>query len=84
MAYNHARSDHEILNHLDFTVMFVDECHSVKNEKANLYKALSSFKCKLRYGMTGTAVQNSYNELWAILHWVSPDELGSSSHYYQA
>lgn len=34
-----------------------------------------------RFGLTGTAIQNSYNELWTILDWTNPGKLGTSKQW---
>ncbi|KAL0065440.1 hypothetical protein AAF712_007504 [Marasmius tenuissimus] len=41
-----------------------------------LAKAYHRFECTRRYGLTGTAIQNSYDELWTILDWTNPGYLG--------
>ncbi len=41
-----------------------DEAHMLKNEKTKLYKAAVRLPTRLRYGRTGTPMQNDYKELW--------------------
>lgn len=55
----------------------VDEAHRVKNPRSKITRAYHQFVCKRRFGLTGTAIQNSYNELWTILDWTNPGQLGS-------
>ena len=31
----------------------------------------------LRFGLTGTLIQNSYDEMWSILDWTNPGRLGT-------
>ena len=38
-------------------VAFFDEAHKLKNKKSQTYQACSELKTKLRYGLTGTAMQ---------------------------
>jgi SNF2 family DNA or RNA helicase len=35
------------------------------------------FKCRRRFGLTGTAIQNNYIEMWTVLDWTNPGRLGS-------
>ena len=37
-----------------------------------------------RIGMTGTAIQNKYEELWTLLNWTNPGRLGPISIWKQA
>ena len=38
-------------------------------------------ECKRRIGLTGTALQNKYEELWCLLDWANPGCLGSCKHF---
>ncbi|KAL8293046.1 hypothetical protein RQP46_000740 [Phenoliferia psychrophenolica] len=64
------------LAELDFSVIITDEVHRVKNPLATTTKALHLFPTKLRYGLTGTAIQNNLEELWCILNWANPGSVG--------
>lgn len=75
-SFEIASRDIELLNTLPWTCIFIDEVHRVKNLKSKLSEAFHTFTCKRRFGLTGTAIQNSYDELHAILHWSDPKELG--------
>lgn len=50
----------------------VDEAHRLKNDDSLLYKALQSFDTNQRLLITGTPLQNSLKELWALLHFIMP------------
>ena len=39
--------------------------------------ALKSLRCRRRIGLTGTLLQNRYEELWCVLDWANPGCLGS-------
>lgn len=39
---------------------------------------MNEVNAKCRIGLTGTAIQNDYDELWSLLHWTNPLELGSA------
>jgi SNF2 family DNA or RNA helicase len=41
--------------------------HAVKNPKTALYKACAELHTRLRFGLTGTAMQNNYEELYYML-----------------
>jgi len=70
------RADIELLQELPFSCIFVDECHNAKEITSKTYQSLKSFACTVRFGMTGTALQNKYEELWTILDFAVPGKLG--------
>jgi len=43
------------------------QVHAVKNPKTALYKACAELRTRLRFGLTGTAMQNNYEELYYML-----------------
>lgn len=64
------------LNNIDWAVVVADEAHHAKNPKALQTMALwgVSQKAKYRYALTGTPIGNTPDDLWAILHFLHPDE----------
>ncbi|KAK0547791.1 hypothetical protein OC845_003930 [Tilletia horrida] len=60
-----------------FSCIIVDEVHRVKNPEALRTKAYNQFVCKIRFGLTGTAVQNDLVEFHTILAWSNPGRLGN-------
>ncbi|KAK8406133.1 hypothetical protein O3P69_007092, partial [Scylla paramamosain] len=51
----------------------VDEGHRLKNHKCRLTKSLNTFPPMNRLLLTGTPLQNSLAELWALLNFLMPD-----------
>ncbi|KAJ7631912.1 RAD26-like SNF2 family DNA-dependent ATPase [Mycena polygramma] len=76
-----ARRDIALLDELAWTCIFVDEVHTVKNPNSKTSVAYNEFQCVRRFGLTGTAIQNSYDELWTILDWTNPGRLGSAKQW---
>ncbi|KAJ2927608.1 hypothetical protein H1R20_g9482, partial [Candolleomyces eurysporus] len=77
-TFDLARRDIENLCDLAWTCVIVDEVHRVKNESSKITNAFHQFACPRRFGLTGTAIQNSYQELFTILDWTNPGRLGTS------
>jgi len=75
-SFDLARGDIELLDNLAWSVVIIDEVHRLKNKKSKLAAAFSRFTCMRRFGLTGTAIQNSYDEMWAIADWTTPGLLG--------
>ena len=65
------------LNNLDFTCIFIDEAHKLKNPGSQMTRAMNTFSCRARFALTGTAIQNSYRELYTLADWTNPGLLGS-------
>jgi SNF2 family DNA or RNA helicase len=80
-TFDLARRDIENLCDLAWTCVIVDEVHRVKNESSKITNAFHQFACPRRFGLTGTAIQNSYQELFTILDWTNPGRLGTSKQW---
>ncbi|KZT37181.1 hypothetical protein SISSUDRAFT_988082 [Sistotremastrum suecicum HHB10207 ss-3] len=76
-SFEIARSDIERLDTLPFSCIFVDEAHRIKNPRSQTTQAFNQFECVIRFGLTGTAIQNDYAELWTLLDWSNPERLGT-------
>lgn len=61
--------------------MIVDEAHRLKNIKARLFEDLASVPRDFCLLLTGTPLQNSTEELWALLHFCDPKTFGSRDEF---
>ena len=61
--------------------MMIDEAHRLKDSRSQLYTVLHSFSTEHRLLITGTPLQNSMSELWALLHFLHSDKFGSLSDF---
>ncbi|KAJ7160738.1 P-loop containing nucleoside triphosphate hydrolase protein [Mycena filopes] len=75
------RREIEKLHALAWSCVFVDEVHIVKNPRSKTSVAYDMFLCDRRFGLTGTAIQNSYDELWTVLDWTNPGRLGDRAQW---
>lgn len=69
--------DKSFLGAVEWAALVVDEAHRLKNDDSLLYKCLSNFHTDHRLLITGTPLQNSMKELWALLHFIMPEEFPS-------
>ena len=76
-TFETARNDIDDLNGVDWDCVIVDEVHRIKDPKSKVTMALKSLRCRRRIGLTGTLLQNKYEELWCVLDWANPGCLGS-------
>jgi len=63
-SYHSQRS----LPQMRFDVAIFDEVHKVKNPTTGISKASNEVRSRVKFGLTGTPIQNNYEELWAIMH----------------
>ncbi|GAA5973582.1 hypothetical protein JCM11641_007134 [Rhodosporidiobolus odoratus] len=76
------RNGIEELSRRDFSIVVCDEAHKLKNPSSETTKAMHLFPTKLRYGLTGTAVQNRLSEFWCVLNWVVPGRVGTHGQWH--
>ncbi|GAB3889458.1 hypothetical protein GCM10029964_059130 [Kibdelosporangium lantanae] len=75
-TYGTMRVDAEILAAHEWDLVVADEAQHVKNPRSGTAKALRTIPSAARVALTGTPVENSLAELWAILDWTTPGLLG--------
>jgi len=64
--------DEKYIDDIRWNMIAVDEAHRLKNEKGALHITLKSFRSANRLLVTGTPLQNSVHELWALLNFLNP------------
>lgn len=72
-TYEIVMKDKSVLNAFKWKNLVVDEAHRLKNADSLLYRVLMEFKTEARMLITGTPLQNSLKELWALLHFLMPE-----------
>lgn len=63
----------DYLTRTSWGLIVVDEGHRLKNPDTVIHGAMAKLMCRMRLLLTGTPLQNSLNELWALLHYLLPD-----------
>ncbi|XP_054637825.1 DNA repair and recombination protein RAD54B isoform X2 [Dunckerocampus dactyliophorus] len=71
----------EQVQKVEFGLIICDEGHRLKNSNIKTSSALSSLSCTRRVILTGTPVQNDLQEFYAIIEFVNPGILGSTTAY---
>jgi len=71
------------LNLIDFKSVVADEMHRSKDPKSKQSRALwaATGDAKIRFALTGTPIANNVLDLWAILHWIAPEEWPSKTRW---
>ena len=80
-TYELVLKDAALLSKVRWNYLVVDEAHRLKNSEAALYKGLSAMKFANKLLVTGTPLQNSLRELWALLHFLDPVKFPDSAEF---
>lgn len=67
------------LNTILWDCVVADECHQIKELTSAVTQAMNQINALCRIGLTGTAIQNKYEELWTLLNWTNPGQFGPMS-----
>ncbi|KAJ1326511.1 DNA excision repair protein ERCC-6-like 2 [Microdochium nivale] len=65
------------INRVQWDVVIADECHAIKEITAGITVAMNQINALCRIGLTGTAIQNKYEEFWTLLNWTNPGQFGT-------
>ncbi|MEL4025299.1 DEAD/DEAH box helicase [Lysinibacillus endophyticus] len=71
-SYPLLRRDRKWYEKQNFHTVFYDEAQNFKNPMTQTFKVVKIIQATNRFGLTGTPIENSLEELWAIYHVVFP------------
>jgi DNA helicase INO80 len=80
-SYQFVVSDQKYFQKVRWQYMLLDEAHAIKSSSTARWKTLLNFKCRNRLLLTGTPIQNSMQELWALLHFIMPTMFDSHEEF---
>jgi superfamily II DNA or RNA helicase len=80
-SYALARLDAQQLERFRFRTLVLDEAQNTKNPGSQIAKVVRGLQADHRLALTGTPVENSLRDLWAIFGFVEPGLLGSESSF---
>ena len=75
-TYNTYRMHQSLVNTVRWDCVIADECHTIKEPTSQITRAMTDINALCRLGLSGTAIQNNYDELWTLLNWANPGVLG--------
>ncbi|MEM6531718.1 MAG: DEAD/DEAH box helicase [Myxococcota bacterium] len=73
--------DQEVFHERDFHLAILDEAQAIKNRSSQVSTAASKLHARHRLALTGTPVENSLLELWALFDFACPGYLGSAERF---
>ncbi|KAJ6803828.1 putative ATP-dependent DNA helicase CHR12 [Iris pallida] len=79
--YDLIMRDKAYLKKIHWHYMIVDEGHRLKNHECALAKTVGGYRIRRRLLLTGTPIQNSLQELWALLNFLLPHIFNSVQNF---
>lgn len=80
-SYQLVVSDEKYFQRVKWQYMVLDEAQAIKSSTSARWKTLLSFQCRNRLLLTGTPIQNTMQELWALLHFIMPSLFDSHDEF---
>lgn len=68
--------DHDVLAATQWDIIVLDEAQTIKNPAATIAKRIRDLRSRMRLALTGTPMENSLLDLWALYDWLIPGLLG--------
>lgn len=82
-SYQLIVADEKSFQRLKWQYMILDEAQAIKNINSQRWKILLSFNSRNRLLLTGTPIQNTMAELWALLHFIMPKLFDSHEQFQE-
>ncbi|MDF2562746.1 MAG: helicase [Microbacterium sp.] len=77
-TYAVARLDEAVYAEVEWAGLILDEAQFVKNPETKLHRAVATFRADVTFAVTGTPMENSLSELWALLKLTAPGLFASA------
>lgn len=76
-TYGTYKNSKSAVNDVEWDAVVADECHVLRERSSEVTRAMNEVNALCRIGLTGTAIQNRYEELWTLLNWTNPGRFGT-------
>ncbi|KAJ2156608.1 swr1 complex component [Coemansia sp. RSA 552] len=76
-SYQLALQDASVFRRKPWYCMVLDEAQAIKNFRSQRWQTLLQFRSEFRLLLTGTPLQNSLMELWSLMYFLMPREIGA-------
>lgn len=61
-----------------WSIVVIDEAQAIKNPAAQQTRAVKNLRCRVRFALSGTPVENRLGDLWSLFDFICPGLLGSA------
>ncbi|MFZ4099595.1 MAG: DEAD/DEAH box helicase [Chlamydiia bacterium] len=82
--YSLAFTDQDQLQARRYHICVMDEAHTLRNPRTQIYKVVASLQARYRLALTGTPLQNNALDLWAIFSLLVPGLVGDLESFQKA
>lgn len=80
-SYALLRQDLALFSSISLEAVALDESQAIKSYDSQIFKAASSLNGKFKIAITGTPLENRKEELWAQMHFLIPNLLGTKTEF---
>jgi TATA-binding protein-associated factor len=80
-SYEVVRNDVDFFKQYQWNYCVLDEGHMIRNTKTKVSQSIRQIKALHRLILSGTPIQNSATELWALFDFLMPGFLGSEKEF---
>jgi SNF2 family DNA or RNA helicase len=80
-SYALLHRDFDLLKHVPWTALVLDEAQNIKNPQTKQAQAARALKAEHRIALTGTPVENHVGDLWSIIEFLNPGWLGTQAEF---
>lgn len=82
-SYQLVVADEKTFQKMKWQYVILDEAQAIKNINSQRWKTLLSFNSRNKLLLTGTPIQNTMAELWALLHFIMPKLFDSHDQFQE-
>lgn len=80
-SYPLLRRDADRYRNVEFAAAILDEAQHIKNPDTQNAQAAFGIRARHRFALTGTPVENSVRDLWALMNFLMPGYLGTRNDF---
>jgi len=81
-SYSLFRIDLEVFTKISYECVILDEAQSIKNPESQVAAAAYQIEAKMRIAITGTPVENRWDDLWSLFHFLEPELLDERKEFH--
>ena len=81
ISYHMAGNDWDLINKMQPDIVILDEAQRIKNWKAKISQNIKRIRSPYALVLTGTPLENNIGELYSLVQYIDPFQLGSLHHF---